>query len=223
MPTVGQPLAPEIRQEFERDLIAAYARSGPAFAALPVVREFRSRHAIAASTLYRWVDAMRASGVLGQQMGGGPSENFADTLSTDNLSGQDEITDDTDGEEIPPAQQPLARLAPDIPPPSSGIAVVANLEQCIAGALQIMRHARKAPRDLEQARVLIAASEHLRRCLETAIRLREQIVTYEKIEAFHRAVVSTLREDCPLAADRALEKLERLCRDWSQSGNPSPT
>jgi hypothetical protein len=59
---------------------------------------------------------------------------------------------------------------------NSPLVIVQNLEDCISAAQEVMNSARCLRHKAEHAKLLITASEHLRRCLETAIRLHETLL-----------------------------------------------
>ncbi len=92
-------------------------------------------------------------------------------------------------------------------------AITANLKECIIAAHQCIGAARQMADGLDP-KLLITASEHLRRCMETCLRLHEQVYTLEKIDRFLGQVIDTVQRRNPEAAADILERLQDLATTW---------
>jgi hypothetical protein len=116
------------------------------------------------------------------------------------------------------ARVPVLTTVQDIAAP--GISVtefIGKLQACIRAAEQVMAFARKEDGTVKMSKTLLAASEHLRRSLETAVKLHEAIRTVSDIDRFHDeliAVVGEVAEKHPAAAEFLLGKMREVAARW---------
>ncbi len=192
---MAEAISGEVRQLFERLLVQHYTDVGrDAFMVKPVVDRFLADAGGRASktSCYRWASALIASGALHQ------------SAASNGGRGDPSVTAD-------------GTIAADIQPAPEGgaLSVVADLQNAIAMTREVMVSARSLRHKPEQARLLIAAADVLRRCLDSAVRWREAIYTVERLDRFHQEIIATIREECPAAADRLLLCLEGLAQGWA--------
>lgn len=96
----------------------------------------------------------------------------------------------------------------------SGIAVVEKLMLCVQAGVDCMEHARHADGRVRISKTLIAASEHLRKTLETAARLHESMVSMQKLERYMDAMFAELEVESPDLAARVLARLKAVDATW---------
>ena len=161
------------------------------------------------STLYRWLNEILASGRL--------AEASAKAI-VDAAAARASRTPDP----AKAAALEVAALLPTLPKiehiaSAGAIPVTEQLNTCMEVARELMRHARTEDGRVRNGRQLLAASEHLRRCLETAARITDTLHRAEKVERFHQAIIEEIARESPIVAERILTGLSQLVAAW---GNP---
>ncbi len=181
-------------------------RVGPTgFRTKAVVEAFEDRGASRA-TLYRWVGHVVSSGALGQEIAtavkGAAARRAAEELDPEIF-----------------AAKHLLEAMPDVVNlddvgGSGTTRVLDNLHACINAARAVMSFASDANGKPRAAKLLLFGSEHLRRCVETSMRILEKIHDVQKIDEFHRAMMEEIRKESPACAKRVLERLEVIARRY---------
>ena len=92
--------------------------------------------------------------------------------------------------------------------------VMERLQTCLAAAERVLAYASTEDGKVRNAKLTLQASEHLRRCLDTAARISDTIARAETIGEFNQAVVDAVVDEVPEAADRILARIERTARLW---------
>lgn len=102
-------------------------------------------------------------------------------------------------------------------PGMTALEVIAKLRACIIAAEQVMAFSRKEDGSVKMSKTLLSASEHLRRSLETAVKLHEAMRTVSDIERFHDeliAVVGEVAQEYPPAAELLLTRMREVAARW---------
>lgn len=198
-----------LKEEVEAAAIAELARVGAdAFNKAELARRFADRGASRA-TLYRYIDGPLKSGKAGQHVA---REVKAAAAAR--------------AEAPDPPKAAAAAAAPKLPAvvrmedvASSGgtIPVIDKLVNCIKIADQLIEHARMPDGKVRSAKLLLAASEHMRRNLETAARLQQSIASVAKVDEFHGevlALVEDVARQHPEAAEAIIFRLGQLAARW---------
>jgi hypothetical protein len=188
-----------LRQQVEAATAAAVSANPGGIAsvsAAAIVKAFMGRGA-SESSLYRWVRSYLASGAA---------------LPRDFPIGETDMPAVAPVSVPPATSMPMAIpgtsvVAPAAVPVPTGIAVLSRLEDCIRAAQQVMDYARKDDGSVRNAKLLIAASEHLRRNLDTAVKLRESMRQDRDLDAFLEDVVREIQKEAPELAQRLLQRL----------------
>jgi hypothetical protein len=68
---------------------------------------------------------------------------------------------------------------------------------------------------VRNSKLLLSASEHLRRNLETAARITELMLRSDRIEKFHVAVIEEISRESAVLAERVALRLARLATQWA--------
>ncbi len=157
------------------------------------------------ASVYRWVGAARASGRLGAGVAAEVRRRVVRRTKKriKKVDAAAEIA-----EVLPPP------LKPEDLVPTRGGSITDHLRECVSIAHQVMDHAKQIDGKPRNPKMLLAASEHLRRCVETIQRLHEGIYAVQRIEEFNRQVIVEVRKESPMCAERILAALERLCREY---------
>ena len=199
---------PTLREEIEAAVLAELARVGPAaFSKSDMMRRFEGRASRA--TLFRHIEKPLVSGRGVQHVARKVKEAAA---------ARSKLPD-------PPAAAVAAAAAKlpavvrveDIASSGGMIPVIEKLLACVVIADQLIAHARTDDGKVRSARLLLAGSEHMRRNLETAVRLQESMRQADDMEKFHRRILGVVRAvsiEHPEAAQAIITALGQLAADW---------
>ena len=105
---------------------------------------------------------------------------------------------------------PAAVRPEDIAGAGGTLAVIEKLQACIRAAEQVMAYARTEDGRVRNVKALLAASQHLRRSLETAIKVQQTMMELAEVEKFHQAIFDVLREETPELVERVVRRLHQL-------------
>ena len=197
-----------LRSEVLAAATAEMKRIGPmGFKISNVIDPFRDRGASEA-TLYRWVGKAVQSGLLGRVIDGQLKEASARRTAA-NLGGAG------------PAPDEIAELLPRLTSIDElggveTLKVIDQIQKCIETALAVMDHSKDANGRPRQAKLLLAASEHLRKSAETITRIADRVHEYRKVEQFHAAAIEEIRKESPLCAERVLLRLMQNRENWER-------
>ncbi|MBV9250327.1 MAG: hypothetical protein JO227_13915 [Acetobacteraceae bacterium] len=200
-------LAEPSREEVEAAVVAEAERIGPdGFDKAAVVKKFLGR-GVSRATLYRWVDAVLATGKPGaavvQKVKAAAKERAARTSDP---------AEDAAAEAV--EKLPAVVKVEDITGTHGPIPVIEKLGQCVRIAEKLIKHAETPEGGVRNAKLLLTASEHLRRTLETTVRLHEAIMDTVQVERFHEAVFNVLRRKDPMLVEEVLAELRALNAQW---------
>jgi hypothetical protein len=95
------------------------------------------------------------------------------------------------------------------------LSAIEKLHACIRTAEQVIAYARTADGGVRNAKVLLAANDHLRRNIETWVKIQQAVMQLAQLERFHEAVFDVLREESPELAERVVMRLQQLSAQWS--------
>lgn len=193
----------ELQAEVEAAVLAELERVGPAdFNRAEIFRQFEDRN-VARSTVYRWVD-----GVLKSGRGGAHLTKVVKKAAEKRAKRSPDPAADA-------AREVVEEVLPPIPKPTdfggAGVVpMVDRLSACIKVAEELMAHARTEDGKPRNAKLLLNASDHLRRSVETVVRLQEAMMQVMHVERFHEAVFQVLREEKPELVERVLLRLRQI-------------
>lgn len=210
MPAAFDPTREALRKEVESAVFSELERVGPeAFSKAVLIHRFADR-GVSAPTLYRWIDAPLKSGRAGQHLARRVKQAAAErAVRSANPS--------ADAAQVAISAMPAVVHVNDIAASGGTLAVVEQIQACVKAALQVMEYARHEDGKVRVPKILLAASEHLRRSLETAARLQEAMFEMADIERFHAAIFEELRRESPELAERIVLRLQQLQTAWEPS------
>lgn len=197
----------QLRDEVARAVLAEVERVGPEFDRSALVGKFQNR-GVDRATLFRWVAAELASGRPGQHL----VRKVKATVARQAKQGKD------------PAKEAAAEALTKLPAVISGtdllpgaagaVAVIEKLQSCIRIAEKVIAHAQTAEGAVRNARLLLQGSEHLRRTIDSCVRLQEAAMEVAQVDAFHREIFKALEEEAPEVAHRVLMRLDQIGAAW---------
>ncbi len=206
----AQPLTTEeregLRREVETALLSELEQVGPdALNRARVLRRFEGRGTCRAS-LFRWAqdlfDSGRAAAAIEQVVRRAGEEEA--------LRSEDPAAD---------AGRAITAMLPRPVTPDDIIGrgaldAIAYIRQCIQTALDVAEHARGPDGRPRNPRLLLQATDSLRKTLETATRLQHAMRDLQSIEEFHRHVLAEVAKESPDTVRRIVRRLERLCATY---------
>ncbi|MBV8576302.1 MAG: hypothetical protein JOZ58_14870 [Acetobacteraceae bacterium] len=203
---------PELRRELEADVIDAVGRLGEGGVRRAEIVEKYAARGVPKSTAYRWIGSCIESGRpaahLARVVRNDLERRRADAAHT----GEASVTDRDVAES-------LARDAEAVLPRSllfaegTGVSVsqvILKLHECIAMAEQVARYSRNADGSVRNAKLLLAASENMRRNVDSIARLIDAARDVAQVEKFHQAVFDVIRSASPELAGRLLAELRGI-------------
>lgn len=200
---LGPDARAALQAEVEAATLAAVAHAGSLDVdQAAIVRPFLDRGA-GRSTIYRWVGNILKDGRAGQHL--------ARVVR--------EAAERREATKQPPAAAEVAKSLPAVVGPQQiasegAIAIIDRLNSCLATADQLMRHARHEDGKVRNAKLLLAASEYLRRCLETAARIADQMREVNQVDRFHAAIIEEIGKESAECAERIQRRLATLAAEW---------
>lgn len=200
----------KFKAEIEAAVLAELERVGPdAFCKAALVRRFEGQGASRA-TLYRYVEAPLKSGMAGQHLA---RQVKAAAAARAARPEPPPATVQRDAAAKLPAVVRIEEVA------SSGgvIALTERLVGCIQIAEQLIAHARTEDGGVRSPKQLLAASEHMRRTMETAARLQESLRQTAEMDRFHQAILKLVGDvagEHPEAAEAIVTRLSQLAVTW---------
>ncbi|TCI00177.1 hypothetical protein EJV46_05870 [Roseococcus sp. SYP-B2431] len=185
----------------EIELVGAKALSKNA-----VAKRFEGRGA-SPSTVYRWVDAVVKSGRAGQHLARKVKDAVAERAARSPDPAAEAARDAA-------TKLPVVVTPDDIAGGGGTVNVIGRLQDCIKAAEDVMQHARIDTGGVRMAKTLLAASEHLRHCLETCGRLYEAMRGVAEVDRFHAAILEEVARESPECAERIAQRLALLSGDY---------
>ena len=76
-------------------------------------------------------------------------------------------------------------------------------------------HARTQDGKVKNSRLLLLASEHLRKTMETMARISATIMQAEQMQRFNQALLDAVADESPEAAQRIMDRIERTINAWN--------
>jgi len=203
------PHSPErdaLRREVEGAVLAEVERAGlDRINVRGLARRFAGR-GTSEKTVSRWIDAVLKSGLAGRHLAG-KVKAAADVRAAQ----PDPAASLAEGVR---GALPVLVSPSDIASPGGVIDAIAYLRSCIHLALDIAAQARGPDGKYRLTKTALAASEHLRRCLETSARISEAMRDIAELERFHQRIIDEIAKESPLVAERIMARLSATAQDY---------
>jgi hypothetical protein len=198
--------AAALKARVEAAVLAEVGRVGlEAFNRTSIVNRFLPEGA-KRTTLFRWIDQILASGRPDQHLA-----KVVEAAAVERIA-----------KESAPRSGMAAEVRTKLPAivkvehivTAGVVPVIERLNTCLGAADQLMAHARNDDGKVRNSRLLLAASEHLRRCVDTAARITDTLMRAEKVERYHAAIIEEIAAENPATAERILMRISRLTAAW---------
>lgn len=200
---------PNLRSEVETAVLVELERVGPeAFRRDPIVQAFLGRGS-SKPTLYRWIDHLMKSGRTGAHMAETVKAAVAERSKRTPEPAKEAAS------EIIAALPAIVRPI-DIAGQGGTISVILQLQQCLEVAQQIIKQSVNPDGSVRLTKTALAASEHIRRCLETSVRIASAMREISRIDEFHVAMVEEVGKESPEVAERLRQRLHHMTATWER-------
>lgn len=197
-----------LRTEVERAALAEVERVGAeAFKPSAIALLYADRGADRA-TLFRWLAELKKSGRMAVHV----AERVRKAAASRAARAPDPAAD---------AAAEVAAMMPrplgpgDVAGAGGLVEFSAIMSRCISTAERVLRQATAADGAIRQPRLALVASEHLRRCMETAARVAATMREVENLSRFHAEVVDAVRAESPEVAERLTQRLLQISDRWA--------
>ena len=191
----------------EKAILAAFARTGGApIDRQALIKQFLDRGA-SRPTVYRWYSEIMASGKPGQravEVVKRASERRAKRVADPAL----------DAARAAAGVLPVAVSLADVTG-LRGRSVIDQLQDCLKAAQDVMKASRAQDGGVRNSKMLLVASEHLRRSLETSVKLYEAMQSVSQIDKLHEAIIAEISQVDPALAERVFRRLAVLSSQWA--------
>jgi hypothetical protein len=205
------PDAAALRAELEAAVIAAVERIGTGgLVKADVVRPFVGR-GVHLATIYRWFDAIMASGKPGQRLAK-QVQRAADRRAA--RSGGDPAAVEAEVRAEAGALMPVAPRLEHVIGGGKTIHVLERLQGLVDDLDGLIKYAKKEDGSVRNARLLGSSIEGMRRLLETAMKFHEALRSAAAVDALQSAIIDTIAECDAELAERVLLRLDQVAANW---------
>jgi len=205
-----------LRAEVEAAVDAAFQRLGPkGFTRASVVSQFKDR-APSVPTLYRWIDVRVKSGKPSAMLAKRIKASAQKAVRSSARRGEGTVAATADVAARALASAPMVGIGAMLPGAST-LDVLAELRACIEAGKQVMAHARNQDGSVKTASTLLSAADHVRRSVDSLVKLYETINNASAIDQFQREVIAILEETArehPRIAPIILARLRVVTANW---------
>jgi hypothetical protein len=197
-----------LRAELETAMLQEAERLGPdGFDRAAVVGRFMDR-GVGRSTVFRWAAAIVASGRLGQHVTRKVRE-AAETRAARTPEPAKEVAGEI-------ATMLPVRVSVDevVKGGGSTLKVIDKLNSIVVDLDALVAHAKTPDGAVRNARLLLAASGELRKCLETAVKLYEAMREVDQVDRLHDAIIDEIEKLSPVTAEAIYRRLDQVAAQW---------
>ena len=203
------PATHPLRTDVLAAVDAEMERVGPeAFRASAIVTAFAGKGPSEA-TLFRWIAAYVGSGEPARRI-----VKKIQVLAASRASRVDDAAGDAAQEAVD--HLPAIPTVDDVASSGGIIGVVDQLRRCSAAAERVMKHASTEDGKPRNAKLLLAGSEHLRRVIDTTVRLHQSLMGAAQVDRFHKEVIEAIALESPACAERIVQRLRQVTGVWME-------
>ena len=198
-----------LKGELEAALAKAFSASGvEKFSRSDLIKRFLNK-GVSQATLYRWIESSIASGKPGQaavravkkaaekRIGKPARKSRARPLSLEEM--KDRLPAVVRLDEV--SSTPTVKLIEEL-----GI-IVADLKALVA-------YAKTPDGKPRNARLLLMASDRIRACLETAMRIYQAMRDMDEVDRLHGAILEEIGREAPAVKERILRRLAAMATGY---------
>jgi hypothetical protein len=197
----------ELRSEIEVAVTEEMKKLGPTgFSKDAIVKRFLNR-GTTRSSIYRWVNAALATGRPGQAASRAIKEAAAIRVARASGSGND-VT-----REIAAHMPMVVRL--EDATGTATVKVIAELGMVITDLEALVAHAKDSDGRIRDPFLILRASDRIRACLETALKIYRATRDVDNVDKLHAAIIEEIAREAPETAERILRRVRTLAAQWA--------
>jgi hypothetical protein len=193
-----------LRQEVEAAAFAELQNLGPkGVPRAAIVKRFQGR-GVSRATLFRWVEAVIASGKVGAWLvervrKSAKAGKAVEKGSSTAVAVRDVLPEPVTVEDLEP---------------TGAIPIMQLMRECQAAAKKVMAYAETKDGAVRNAKLLLMASEHMRRTGETMARIQESVTDVQRLRALNAMIVDEISKESPACAQRIVRRLQSVLEVW---------
>jgi hypothetical protein len=196
-----------LRREVEAAVAKAVKNMGiGGFRKDQVVEKFLGRGA-AVSSLYRWIDATIASGKPGQAAVRAV-KRAAKARAARTPDPVAEIV-----EEVRECLPAVVRLEEVSGTPT--VKIIEELATVVADLKALVKHAKGADGSVRNARLLLSASDRVRACIETALKIQAAMRGVDEVDRLQAAMIAEIAKCDRELAERVIRAMRAVSSTWA--------
>jgi hypothetical protein len=96
----------------------------------------------------------------------------------------------------------------------TSIPLLSKIQTVIADVDAVVVYAKTADGKIRNARLLLQASDTLRRAFETALKLAEAMHEVDQVDRFHTIILEEIGELSPDTAEAILQRVGQISAEW---------
>jgi hypothetical protein len=94
------------------------------------------------------------------------------------------------------------------------IEVIERLNQVVANLDLLIDHAKTDDGKVRNAQFLLNATDRLRACLETTLKIHKAMRDLDRVDSLHNAILEEITKEAPEAAERILRRIGTIAGQW---------
>jgi predicted S18 family serine protease len=172
----------------------------------PIVQKFSGRGA-SVSSLYRWIDASIASGKPGQAAVRAV-KRAAKARAARTPDPVAEIV-----EEVRECLPAVVRLEEVTGAPT--VKIIEELATVVADLKALVKHAKGPDGSVRNAKLLLSASDRIRACMETALKIQAAMRSVDEVDRLQAAMIAEIAKCDRDLAERVIRAMRAVSSTWA--------
>jgi hypothetical protein len=202
-----------LKEKLEAAVARAIAVSGAdKFSKGALVERFLNK-GVSRATLFRWIDASIASGRPGQAAVRAVKKAAAKRIEHPPRRHRARRSTEEMVEEMTEHLPAVVRLEEVSGTPT--VKIIEELGTVIADLKAIAAHAKMPDGKPRNAKLLMAASDRIRACLETAMKIHAAMRDVDQVDRLHAAMIAEIAKESPAVAERVVRAMRAVAAQWS--------
>lgn len=203
--TANSPERDALRREVEDSVLVQVERAGlERINVRRSARHFAGR-GTSEKTIARWIDGVLKSGRAGRHLAEKVKASANERAARPDHAAS--LAEDVR------AALPALVSPSDIVSQGNVLDAIGYIRHSVHLALTIIDQAKAPDGKFRLTKTALAASEHLRRCLETSVRISEAMRNIAELDRFHQRIIEEISKESPVVAERIVTRLSFLAAE----------
>lgn len=199
----------DLKGQLEEALAKAFSASGvEKFSKSDLVRRFLNK-GVSQATIYRWIDTSIASGKPGQAAVRAVKKAAAKRIGK---PGRKSRARPLSLEEMKDRLPAMVRLDEVSSTPT--VKLIEELGIVVVDLKALVAHAKTSDGKPRNARLLLMASDRIRACLETAMRIYQAMRDMDQVDRLHDTILEEVGHEAPAVKERILRRLAAMANGY---------